>query len=206
MNLPKTLKIILSALSSCHCVGLGHHDLCLLAHRSSGAICDTASARIGTRRVSTSSAVIWYMSDRTAMLSSSRLATLRWRRHAAPSTLKMPPPRRSPRMVAKGLPLGKLSKLVLRMYSTLSGLAVTTQPSTWTWTVSVGDARRRCAYQSPRLAVTTAAGARAGARRRAPPRRKPRQRTLFPCTVLPMSTPWRPSLCLCLSNISQGRV
>jgi hypothetical protein len=89
-------------------------------------------------------------------LPSSRLAILRWWRQAWPSTLKMPRPRRSPRSAAKVLPLGKLSKLVLSMYSTLAGLAVTVQPSTWTWTVPVGDSRRRCAYQSPRLVKSRA--------------------------------------------------
>uniref|UniRef100_A0A2P2N555 Uncharacterized protein n=1 Tax=Rhizophora mucronata TaxID=61149 RepID=A0A2P2N555_RHIMU len=55
----------------------------------------------------------------------------------------MPRPRKSPKMVEKGFPFGKLSNLVLSIYSTLSGLAVIVLPSTCMCIVFVGEFFRR---------------------------------------------------------------
>ncbi|RDX84302.1 hypothetical protein CR513_34660, partial [Mucuna pruriens] len=81
------------------------------------------------------------------------LANFRCVCHSSPSVLKMPRPRRSPRISVKGLPFGKLAKLVFRMYSTLRGFAVTTvrrAPRRRTTTVWVGDWAKCSVYQSRR--------------------------------------------------------
>ncbi|KAJ6851764.1 uncharacterized protein M6B38_260360 [Iris pallida] len=114
-------------------------------------LAETESRR-GRRRVRTSLETMREALERTELLPSSRLAILRWKFQSSPSALKIPSPRRSPRMEEKAFPLGKLLKLVLSMYSTLSGLAVTMLLRTWMWMVCVGEWRRRWAYQSTRLA------------------------------------------------------
>ncbi|WVZ05820.1 hypothetical protein V8G54_019166 [Vigna mungo] len=59
------------------------------------------------------------------LVENSWLTNLRCVSHSSPSTLKIPWPRKSPRISVKGLPLGKLLKFVLSMYSTFCGFAVT---------------------------------------------------------------------------------
>ncbi|KAF7819429.1 Zinc finger MYM-type protein 1 [Senna tora] len=90
----------------------------------------------------TSSSIVFLTKYFNDLAVNSWLASLRWVCHSSPSTLKMPWPRKSPRMSVNGLPFGKLLKLVLRMYSTFCGFAVTMvvgAPRRWRTMVLVGE-------------------------------------------------------------------
>ncbi|XXG50233.1 hypothetical protein AAC387_Pa02g4282 [Persea americana] len=83
-----------------------------------------ADSMMGNNLSFTSISSVFTKKVRSDLAVNSWLANLRCVRHSSPSTLNMPRPRRSPRISVKGFPLGKLSNLVFRMYSTLSGFAV----------------------------------------------------------------------------------